>query len=1458
MAKTSTPIVDRSTIFSSSTQLAGFISNDEVAGNTLVYVYVGTKRVGATTINAATVTLNGVVLKTWSVLIRDLSLTNQSHALRRGDTVYVQARGVGKDLSDPTRVYTVDGLDQPDQPYVQEDPSKERRDIFERDRYVSGDVPLLNGVQAFTADVTRGIPAGVSVSVYINRTYLTSVQTDIGGHWVLDTLDQSNPDLADSPLLPLSKNDIVTARATRYSVAQDGSRTEVLAPSVDSPAAEVRSGFFRSRLFDYYPAVMRTDDSSGDLKAFTQVLALGMDEMKSFVDQFTDIFAIDRCDPRYLGAIAYLLGYPLNKLDSIESQRFQVKNAAEFWKRKGTTSVFEAIFYLLDYDVHVQELWTRDYVKFYPTVMAPPLYVDPVYHDSGDNPIPPPDTAPELLENGGEWYKSPYFALVIQPASDLVPTPIYPYDTDPVACPLETNSQNIALSISDLRYLLERVNFFRPAHTVLDYLAFTIPIQECGPIPRERLETEVVWKPQEPGWYLPYCEPDDPVYYRDGLRSTRPDGKGLTTLGVTRDPAGLVPPLSVKMKRRPERGYCHPGESLLVDLAPGTSEYYYFFLNRSGLGEGFYPLGTEPIDHDCWPSRDSVDPPDRSGKYRYVDRVQVTAAPPPTPAPGPSIWGGEIVDGSRKLRFKGPRSYKAPVLQPGSRWALVRPPVDIITPTNEDNTYIFPDAMNDADINNDASQIYLSTQSGAPNPIPPNYIPLIPGRDYDAGWVLTLPPGERRLFGGVLVTMSEQPKQADILRVRYFSDGSWKELRTWTRPTGVYVSAISSTQAVYSERTFIEWDPADLIGEPEIWFIRADMTNYVSEELGANATFTVYLYVSEVQFYEVDQQTSVSRFRVRAGALPQSFGNNIVVDLGSGPETGPDLPGILAEIPAATPGSAYEIGVPSAIVSRRFPGNGVNDGVVSLAALPGGRGRGTHERVHSLPPDYSLWKGTFASAQLSPSSITPGVTDPLSGTDAVRLTFTDLTPSGGILLSPWGLYGKLPSEGLLDFDIQMKAPAGIAVRLVANGERSIVVTTGGWDHHKRKSGGTYTFPDPLDEFEYWSQWVEGVSGGSMLPEPPAYSIASGVITFNFGSGVGTYARAVYDTNRFHRYKGTLTVWSFDILAPAGTNLVIVGADGDSPGVTATGSWQTLTQSAVGTPGDTMTIGFKLSNSGGAPNPLTVQLRNPSLLIDGVEKFGATPEITSFDGNFEVGFYLDTGDYTGTWPIDVDLYAPSIKASAIPRMESHHATDPVGGSDATKLIGWYESDYPITSINVAGVPTPHTGDPVATSVGPVNMSGLSQWPVTSGATVIAEILVRAPSGVGSVSAHVQVGIGGPEGYTPGFGQYTLGKILESTVTDFTATESEWIRVIAPHVTTQNGAYSFVNVFFDTGETIKEILTYGWRLDGRPLGSLNKNLGELDICTVEVISGSPGSETIAVPTLIYRYKQDRYRY
>lgn len=112
----------------------------------------------------------------------------------------------------------------------------------------------------------------------------------------------------------------------------------------------------------------------GDLASFIKIFAITMDEIKDYIDAFTEVFDIRRCDPQYLPYIAAALGHFFNasersnvlietadetiKEEKHAFQRRQLENAVAAYKVKGALDAFRTIFYVLGYKIKLYELWT--------------------------------------------------------------------------------------------------------------------------------------------------------------------------------------------------------------------------------------------------------------------------------------------------------------------------------------------------------------------------------------------------------------------------------------------------------------------------------------------------------------------------------------------------------------------------------------------------------------------------------------------------------------------------------------------------------------------------------------------------------------------------------------------------------------------------------------------------------------------------------------------------------------------------------------------------------------------------------------------------------------------------------------------------------------------------------------------------------------------------------------------
>ena len=351
----------------------------------------------------------------------------------------------------------------------------------------------------------------------------------------------------------------------------------------------------------------------GQLASFIRVFAITMDELKDYIDSFTEVFDLERCEPKYLPYIAAILGYDLNLSDPVEVQRRHLRHAVAWYKVKGTEESFRIMFFAMGYRIRLYELWTTTGYLFQPGLppdirnlqdqlvdlsglawtenykiftTALPGYSADTLADSV------PQDEPLLLENGGSWYKSPHFAI-------------------------EFTSIDVPhLTADGLRYIMGRVNQIRPAHTVLEYLRFLLNLKERVDPPIESYLNEVTINLREKGWFLGYCDPSDPVYYRSGINF--PSGF------PTRNGTDAV---AISLKREQVEGKCHPPEIVDIHGNFGPVETYGLTLRRDGMNlipsSGAVDMST--VDPLTWPVRAMPQGDlDRSGNYRYLNPLVLT------------------------------------------------------------------------------------------------------------------------------------------------------------------------------------------------------------------------------------------------------------------------------------------------------------------------------------------------------------------------------------------------------------------------------------------------------------------------------------------------------------------------------------------------------------------------------------------------------------------------------------------------------------------------------------------------------------------------------------------------------------------------------------------------------------------------------------------------------------------
>lgn len=99
---------------------------------------------------------------------------------------------------------------------------------------------------------------------------------------------------------------------------------------------QVDRSWFDTHLIDLLPSVWKERDETGDLAAFLKIPAFTLDEFKNRLDAFSSVFDVDECDPAFLPLLAALLGWSLDPAGHTDTQRRALREAVEFYRRKGT------------------------------------------------------------------------------------------------------------------------------------------------------------------------------------------------------------------------------------------------------------------------------------------------------------------------------------------------------------------------------------------------------------------------------------------------------------------------------------------------------------------------------------------------------------------------------------------------------------------------------------------------------------------------------------------------------------------------------------------------------------------------------------------------------------------------------------------------------------------------------------------------------------------------------------------------------------------------------------------------------------------------------------------------------------------------------------------------------------------------------------------------------------------
>lgn len=95
-------------------------------------------------------------------------------------------------------------------------------------------------------------------------------------------------------------------------------------------------GYFEDKLLELLPGLYHKEDAEGELRAFLNIPAATLNELKDRIDRFPELFDVDRCEPRFLPLLAEIVGYRFDPLGDAKRQRREIRQAIEFYRRKGS------------------------------------------------------------------------------------------------------------------------------------------------------------------------------------------------------------------------------------------------------------------------------------------------------------------------------------------------------------------------------------------------------------------------------------------------------------------------------------------------------------------------------------------------------------------------------------------------------------------------------------------------------------------------------------------------------------------------------------------------------------------------------------------------------------------------------------------------------------------------------------------------------------------------------------------------------------------------------------------------------------------------------------------------------------------------------------------------------------------------------------------------------------------
>lgn len=115
--------------------------------------------------------------------------------------------------------------------------------------------------------------------------------------------------------------------------------------------------YFETRLLELLPSFYRI--RGGDLSDFLKIPAGPLDEFKILIDQFPTLFDVATCRPDFLPLLGQLVGHNYDGTTSLESQRRDIVEAVDGYRRKGTIPAIRRSLKTLGWMGHLNETYRK-------------------------------------------------------------------------------------------------------------------------------------------------------------------------------------------------------------------------------------------------------------------------------------------------------------------------------------------------------------------------------------------------------------------------------------------------------------------------------------------------------------------------------------------------------------------------------------------------------------------------------------------------------------------------------------------------------------------------------------------------------------------------------------------------------------------------------------------------------------------------------------------------------------------------------------------------------------------------------------------------------------------------------------------------------------------------------------------------------------------------------------------